>query len=79
MRPGGRNEMARNAKNASRYNEISKEESDLVANLPTNVNGRGMSSSSSDEETSRPSQISQGRITANGKFQLKDINHELVV
>ena len=82
VRKGGHNELARNARNVSRYNEISKEEEDMVTNLPTNINTKGMSSSSdSSEEPPRRDIVkpSDSKAKTNKKFELKEINHELVV
>ena len=48
MRKGSKNELARNARNVSRHTEISKEEEDLVMNLPTNLKNNCGESSESD-------------------------------
>lgn len=77
--------MARNAKNASRYNthQITKEEEDLVVNLPTKVTNDGEELSSESEEDVDSKKIGvksdMKRKSNHNKFQLKEINHDLVL
>ena len=82
VRKGVKNEMARNARNVSRYNEISKEEEDLVMNLPSNLKS-GMESSDSDEDIIQNSErnvVEELKRKSNqSKFHLKEINNDLVL
>ena len=78
--------MARNARNVSRLNEVSKEEEDMVMNLPSKLskNDNGIESSSdSDEDTGRQKERNLvqdlKRKSNNNKFQLKEINDDLVL
>ena len=78
--------MARNARNVSRFNEVSKEEEDMVMNLPSKLskNDNGIESSSdSDEDTGRQKERNLvqdlKRKSNHNKFQLKEINDDLVL
>ena len=78
--------MARNARNVSRFNEVSKEEEDMVMNLPSKLsrNDNGIESSSdSDEDTGRKKERNLvqdlKRKSNHNKFQLKEINDDLVL
>jgi cell wall assembly regulator SMI1 len=77
VRKGSKNELSRNARNASRYNEISKEEEDMVMNLPTTLKRTGAASSDSDDDE-HPSKQSHASHQLRNKtkdiFQLKDVN-----
>ncbi len=67
------NDLSRNAKNASKHSEVTKEDEDVVMNLPDSL--RHNNDDSSDEEMHQNHQ----EIKMNKNFELKDINNSTVL